>query len=119
MVFGLPLSFSQPARQTSAARRLGLHDHVRDHLLHELERGDRAVELRALLGVRHRRVQRGLADPHAAGRHAVAAGVERGHGDLEAVADLAHERAVGHLHAVERELGGVGALEAELAVDLL
>ena len=48
MVFGLPLSFSQPARQHQPAGGVGVHHHVGDHLLHELEGGYRPVELLAL-----------------------------------------------------------------------
>ena len=59
-------------------RRVGLHAHVGDHRLHELERRDRAAELLALLGVGDRGVQRPLADAHAARGHRVPA---RGRGD--------------------------------------
>ena len=84
-------------------RGVGLHAHVGDHRLHELERRDRAPELLALLGVGDRGVERALADADAARGDRVAAGVERAHGDLEAVADLAHQRVVVDLHGVEVE----------------
>ena len=99
--------------------RVGVDDHLGDQLLHELEARDRAVELPALLRVLDRLVHAALGDPDAAGRDAVAAAVERRHRDLEAVADLAEHLVVGHLDLVERQLGGVGGAQAELAVDLL
>ena len=117
-MFGWPVSFSQPAFHTSERRGLGVHHHVGDHRLHELEGGDRAAELLALLGVGHGRVHAALADAHAAGGHAEAPGVERGHRHLEALAHLAEQRVVAHLDAVQRELGGVGGVQPELAVDL-
>ena len=52
---------------------LGVHHHVRDHRLHELECADRATELLALLRILNRRVHTTLRDPNAAGRDAVAA----------------------------------------------
>src|SRR4051794_28260396 len=98
------------------AGSLGVDGHVGDHLLHELEARDRPAELLALLRVVDRGVHAALTDPDAAGRDAVATGVERRHRDLEAVADVAEQGVVAHLHVVELELGGVGGSEAELAV---
>ena len=117
MVFGLPRVLQPAAFHTSARRGLGLHHHVGDQLLHELEGGERAAELLALLGVGHRRVHAALADAHAARGHAEAARVQRGHRHLEALADLAEQRVVGHLDAVEEQLRGVRGAQAELAVD--
>ena len=83
------------------------------------KRADRHAELLALLRVGDRGLDAAGADADAAGGDAVAAGVERAHRDLEAVADLAEHRVVGDLDLVERDLGGVGGAQAELAVDLL
>ena len=98
---------------------VAVEDHVGDHLLHELERRERAIELLTLLRVGDRRVDASLADAHAARRDAEAARVERRHRNLEPVADLAEQSVVTDLHAVERELRGVGRAQAELAVDRL
>src|SRR4051794_4122815 len=100
-------------------RRVGLDPHLGDHRLHELERADRPPELLPLLGVGDGGVERALADADAARRDGVAARVERAHGDLEAVADLAHQRVVVHADAVEAQLRGVGTVQAHLVVDLL
>src|SRR5437764_1370210 len=51
--------------------------------------------------------------------HRVAAGVAGGHRDLAPVADLAEQRVVRDLDAVEAERRGVGGSKSELAVDLL
>ena len=118
-MFGRFWSLRWPARQHEHAGRVGVDHHLRDQLLHELEARDRAVELLALLRVLDRLVHAALADPDAAGRDAVAAAVERGHRDLEAVADPAQHLVVGDLDPVERQLGGVGRAQPELAVDLL
>ena len=71
---------------------VALEDHVGDHLLDQLEAGERDAELLALLRVLDRGVDAAVADPDAAGGDAVAAVVERAHRDLEAVADLAEQR---------------------------
>ena len=118
-MFGLPCVLEDPGAANEHPRRVALDDHVGDHLLDELEAGDRDAELAALLGVLDRRLDAALADPDAAGGDAVAAVVERAHRDLEAVADLAEQRVVADLDLVERDLGGVGGAQAELAVDLL
>ena len=73
----------------------------------------------ALLGVLDRRLHAALADADAAGGHAVAPGVQRGHGDLEAVADLAEHRVLADLAVAQRDRRGVGAAQAHLVVDLL
>src|SRR3954468_24473274 len=113
-----PPGVLQPAGAPhEGTRGLGVDGHVGDHLLNELEARDRPAELLALLRVVDRRGHAALADPDAAGRDAVAARVERGHGDLEAVADVAEQRVVAHLEVVELELRGVRRPEAELAVD--
>ena len=72
-MFGLPCVLEQPGAADQHPRRVALHDHVGDHLLDELEAGDRDAELLALLRVGDRRVDAALADPDAAGGDAVAA----------------------------------------------
>src|SRR5258706_405732 len=69
-------------------RSLGLDHHVGDHLLHELMPGDRLAEALACRRVPPRRVDAGLRDADSPGRDGVAARVERGHRDLESLADL-------------------------------
>ena len=118
-VFGSPASLSAPGAADQHPGGVALDDHVGDQLLDELEAGDRDAELLALGRVGDRGVDAAVADPDAAGGDPVAARVERAHRDLEAVADLAEHRVVADLDAVERDLGGVGGAQAELAVDLL
>src|SRR5581483_524128 len=68
-------------------------------------------------GVRDRRVEAALGDPHAPGAERDAAVVERRHRDLEAAAELADERVVADLYAVEEELGRVLRAQPELSLD--
>src|SRR5919204_206617 len=49
------------------ARRIGLDGHVRQQLLHELERRDRLAELPPFRGVARARLDAAAADPDAAG----------------------------------------------------
>src|SRR5881296_2409186 len=100
-------------------RGLGVDDHVRDHLLHQLVPGDRLAERLALGRVRDRCVDRGLRRADGARGHGVAARVERGHRDLESLADLAEPCAVGHAHVIEDELARVRRAKTELPVDRL
>ena len=118
-MFGLPWSLRIAGAADQHPGGVALDDHVGDHLLDELEAGERDAELLALLRVVDRGVDAAVADPDAAGGDAVAAVVEGAHRDLEAVADLAEHRVVADLDLVERDLGGVGGAQAELAVDLL
>src|SRR3954468_9524304 len=113
------LVLEEPGAPHEHPRRVRLDPHLRDHRLHELEGADRPPELLALLGVGDGGVERALADAHAPRRDGVAAGVERAHRDLEAVAHLAHQRVVAHADAIERERRRVRAVQAHLAVDLL
>ena len=70
---GLPGVLEEAGAPDEHPRGVGLHHHVGDHRLHELEAGDRPAELLALLGVAHRGVDAALADADAAGGDAVAA----------------------------------------------
>src|SRR3954463_2813659 len=94
-------------------------DHFGDHLLDQLEAGQRHPELLAVLGVLDRALDAAFADADAAGGDAVAAVFECAHRDLEAVADLAQHRLLADLDLVKRDFRGVGGAQAELAVDLL
>ena len=116
---GLPASLSAPARRTSirAASRRTIMSAIISWTSWKLR--DRDAELPALLRVGDRGLDAAVADPDAARGDRVAARVERRHRDLEAVADLAQQRVVADLDAVERDRGGVGGAQAELAVDLL
>src|SRR5581483_156920 len=86
-------------------------------LLHELEARDAASELLSLLCVRDRCVQAALRDPDAACAERDPSVVERRHRHLEPAANLADDRLVADVNAVEEELGRVLRAQAELALD--
>src|SRR4051812_1857269 len=109
----------QPARAPGEqARRVGLDLHLGEHALHELEGGDRAVELLALGGVTHRFVEHVLTDAGRPGGHAEAPGVQRAHRHLEPVADLAEDLVVAREDVIEPDGRGVRAMQPHLPVDL-
>ena len=119
-MFGLPGSFSQPARQTSMPRGVGADLHLGEHRLHELEAsrsGGRTARARSRSATDSSTQPWQIPTQPAATR--VAPGVQRAHRDLEALADLAEHRVVGHEDVVERDRRGVGAVQAHLAVDRL
>ena len=69
----LVLILEEPGAANQQPPGVPLDDHVGDHLLNELEARDRNPELAALLRILDGRLDAALADPHAAGRHRVAA----------------------------------------------
>jgi hypothetical protein len=77
---------------------------------------DGLAELDALLGVRDGRLKGALGDAQRLGRDADAAAVQRGHGDLEALALLAQQVFLRDLHIVEDQLAGGGGADAQLVV---
>ena len=95
---------------------LELHRHVGEHELHALEVGDRLAELAPLPDVRERLVERPLGDADGLGADGDAGVVERREGDLQPGADLADDAVAGDAGAVEDELAGGAALDAELAL---
>src|SRR5512143_146804 len=97
-------------------RGLGLDDHVRDHLLHELVARDRLPERLSLQRVGDGCVDRGLRLTDGAGGDGVSPRVERAHRDLEALADLTEPHAVGDAHVLEDELARVRRAKTELVV---
>src|SRR5438477_2770700 len=88
-------------------RGLGLDDHVGDQLLDELMSRDRLSERFARRRVLDRRIDAGLRDADRAGCDRVTPRVERGHRDLEAVADLTEAVRVGDTDVVENELARI------------
>ena len=99
--------------QHQHARRVELGGAVGEHPLDRLVVGDRLAERLVLLGVRERRVERGLADAERLRRDRDAPAVERPHRDLEAVARSAEQRVGADAHVLQLEIGAAEAADAE------
>ena len=65
---------------------------------------DGLAELDALLGIAQRLLKRALGDAQGLRGDADASAVQRGHGDLEALALLAQQVFLGDLHVIEDQL---------------
>src|SRR4029450_7081807 len=101
------------------ARRLGLDGELRQALLHELERCDRAPELLPVLCIGDACLEAALADPDAARRQRDPTVVERRQRHPQPAALFAEHIRRRNPHTVERELTGVLRAQAELAFDRL
>src|SRR5215831_16174064 len=97
---------------------LEAHPHVGEHLLDELELGDRLAELLALLGVREARLVGGARDAERQGADADAAAVERAHELAEAGAFAAQDVVLGDDAILEVQLDRVGGAQAHLVLAL-
>ena len=110
-----PLFFSQPGAQPEQPRRLIVRLHLRDHFLDELvlRRSRRRTSSRSFAYF-DARVAAGADQAGRAGRHRVAALVEREHRDLEAFARPGRAVLLGHLDVVHLEEAGVAREDAPL-----
>ena len=103
--------------QEPGAAQLG--GHVGNLEGHVLLLADGLAELDPLLGVLHGGLIGPLGDAQGLSGNADPAAVQGGHGDLEALALLAQQVLLGHLHVVEVQLAGGGGADAHLVVVLL
>jgi hypothetical protein len=85
------------------AAGLDLGRHLRELVPDRLEPADRAAEGVALRGVAERAVEQVLGARHRAGGADQPLSLELPHDVVEALADLAEHRAVGHAHVLEGE----------------
>ena len=112
-----PASFIVAARQREQARGVELGRHVGEHELDGLVLRDGDAEALALLRVGDRLLERGARDAERLRGDADAPAVERGHRDLEALADVADDRARrGDLAVLEEDRARVRGVDAELVV---